>query len=64
MSDYVDHRMQLELRDSVDRLLGMGYEVVSRSPLKLTRVGCRQGWIQQHHYLVETRELLPGEIDA
>jgi len=62
-----ERRMQLDLRTSVNRLTGMGYEVVNRNPLKLTRKGCPVGWIQYKSWLVETRESTatdPQGVDA
>lgn len=62
MADYEERRLQMDLRNSVNRLIGMGYEVVRRNPLKLTRVGCRKGWIERKGLLVETIEPLAGRV--
>lgn len=47
-----EYRVQLDLRRMIDEYLGWGWEVVSREPLTLARVGTKQRKQLRHGVLV------------
>ena len=53
----MNNRMQLDLRAAVQRHINLGFEVVSRNPIKLVRKGCPIAYVEQRGCLVETREV-------
>ena len=51
----IERRMQLDLRGSVQEKIQRGYEIVSRDPIRLRRVGCGTQYELRGRVLIETR---------
>ena len=50
-----DLRLQQDLRDLITQKQQNGYEIVSRDPIRLRRVGCKTEYVLRNGVLIEQR---------